>query len=65
MTFIDKYHKFLEKYKIIVIVTIPISIQVFRFQRSIDFNQILPRGGDSREAYIATQEDLYSDRINV
>ncbi len=48
---------------VIVILTIPISIQVFKFQRSIDFNQILPRGVDSREAYIAMQEDFAPGQI--
>ncbi|MBY9002160.1 MAG: MMPL family transporter, partial [Candidatus Heimdallarchaeota archaeon] len=48
---------------VIVVITIPVSIQVFKFQRSIDFNQILPRGVDSREAYTAMQEDFAPGQI--
>ncbi len=42
----------------IVIIAIPVSIQVFKFQRSIDFLQILPRGSDSDLAYTAFKEDF-------
>ncbi len=63
-----KISKFSTKYAlvvilVIVVITIPISIQVFKFQRSIDFNQILPRGVDSREAYIAMQEDFAPGQV--
>lgn len=42
----------------IIIIAIPVSIQVFKFQRSIDFLQILPRGSDSDLAYTAFKEDF-------
>ncbi|MHA1202310.1 MAG: MMPL family transporter [Candidatus Heimdallarchaeaceae archaeon] len=63
-----KISKFSTKYAlvvilVIVVITIPISIQVFKFQRSIDFNQILPRGVDSREAYNAMQEDFAPGQV--
>ena len=42
----------------IIAIAIPVSIQVFKFQRSIDFLQILPRGSDSDLAYQAFKEDF-------
>ncbi|MHA1199680.1 MAG: MMPL family transporter [Candidatus Heimdallarchaeaceae archaeon] len=42
----------------IIVIAIPVSIQVFKFQRSIDFLQILPRGSDSDLAYTAFKEDF-------
>ena len=63
-----KIGKIATKYAPIVIIVIiaasvPISIQVFKFQRSIDLNQLFPRGADSREAYIAMQEDFAAGQI--
>jgi uncharacterized membrane protein YdfJ with MMPL/SSD domain len=43
---------------VIIVAAIPISIQVFKFKRSMDFEQILPRGSQSSEAYIAMKEDF-------
>ena len=42
----------------IIAIAIPVSIQVFKFQKSIDFLQILPRGSDSDYAYLAFSEDF-------
>ena len=58
-----KVGKFSTKYApflivIIIAIAIPVSIQVFKFQRSIDFLQILPRGSDSDLAYQAFSEDF-------
>ena len=48
---------------IVVIVAIPVSIQVFKFDRSMDFLQILPRGSDSDLAYQALSEDFSPGQI--
>ncbi len=48
---------------IVVIVAIPVSIQVFKFDRSMDFLQILPRGSDSDLAYQALREDFSLDKF--
>lgn len=48
---------------IVVIVAIPVSIQVFKFDRSMDFLQILPRGSDSDLAYQALREDFSPGQI--
>ncbi|MCG3259754.1 MAG: MMPL family transporter [Candidatus Heimdallarchaeota archaeon] len=48
---------------IVIIVAIPVSIQVFKFDRSMDFLQILPRGSDSDLAYQALSEDFSPGQI--
>ena len=63
-----KIGKFSTKYApfviiIIVAAAIPISIQVFKFDRSMDFLQILPRGSDSDLAYQALAEDFSPGQI--
>ena len=47
----------------IVVIAIPVSIQVFKFERSIDFQQLLPRGSDSREGYIAMSNDFNPGQV--
>ncbi len=47
----------------IVAIAIPVSIQVFKFERSIDFQQLLPRGSDSREGYIAMGNDFEPGQV--
>lgn len=63
-----KIGKFSTKFAPIVILVIlaaaiPISIQVFKFDRSIDLMQILPRGSDSRNAYEALAEDFSPGQV--
>ena len=48
---------------VILAAAIPISIQVFKFDRSIDLMQILPRGSDSRNAYEALAEDFSPGQV--
>ncbi len=48
---------------IVIIVAIPVSIQVFKFDRSMDYLLILPRGSDSDLAYQALSEDFSPGQI--
>jgi len=48
---------------VILAAAIPISIQVFKFDRSIDLMQILPRDSDSRKAYEALAEDFSPGQV--
>ncbi|MHA2255940.1 MAG: MMPL family transporter, partial [Candidatus Heimdallarchaeaceae archaeon] len=63
-----KIGKFSTKYAplviiIILAIAVPVSIQVFKFDRSIDLMQILPRGSDSRNAYEALAEDFSPGQV--
>jgi len=59
--FSTKYAPFL--IIVIIAVAIPVSIQVLKFERSIDFLQILPRGSDSDYAYTAFREDFSAGQM--
>ena len=48
---------------IVIIVAIPVSIQVFKFDRSMDYLLTLPRGSDSDLAYQALSEDFSPGQI--
>ena len=48
---------------IVIIIAIPVSIQVFKFDRSMDYLLTLPRGSDSDLAYQALSEDFSPGQI--
>jgi uncharacterized membrane protein YdfJ with MMPL/SSD domain len=62
---IGKFSTKFAPYVILVILAaaIPISIQVFKFDRSIDLMQILPKGSDSRNAYESLAEDFSPGQV--
>ncbi|MHA1406429.1 MAG: MMPL family transporter [Candidatus Heimdallarchaeaceae archaeon] len=59
--FSTKYAKFV--ILAIFLIAIPVSIQVFQFDRSIDFLQILPRNSDSSLAYKTLSDDFSPGEI--
>jgi len=64
-----KIGKFSTKYAIIVIlmvliVAIPVSIQVLQLERTVDTNQVFPRGADTVEVYNILSDDFNAGRIS-